>query len=561
MIKELVLNIIVALLALSSLLINFLKFNHYSLLAPESLIFFGGIFAFSFFLGLLAQFGGKFVKFGVYSLLLTLLVDYQFPDFIQSGGAASTVGHLVSVFGGLFILAWVLHRAISQVMVSVFATIIFITFIVPIEAPQSEISTALKEPANTKLPPIIHIILDEHIGIEGIPTAVKGGQVTKDLLKNFYLSQGFALFGKAFSAHDATRLSLGSMVALGTAPGGENVQSTNLKRGTWGTAYTIQENPYFQFLRKSGYKLNIYQNDFLDFCGSSSELIARCVTAPCCSIGILAKLPMTAIRKTRIQASTFLELFVTYKVIRKVYRFLDHIGMPIPYWDWERQFATISGYNTLNRLKSDMSDVGKGQFYFTHALIPHSPYVYDRKCNVNAPDLWLTRYSEQAIEIDRWRDEKKNIKNTSESRAERYSLFFEQALCTQQFLGEIFGRLKAKGLFDDVIIIVHGDHGARLPIIGPSNSNNVPLSAEDVIDSYSTLFAIKAPGITPGYDTRLLSIQALMENIVKGDSWRLSNDGLVEKMSSETRLKDSSGPGRKMVNFGKKLDLKSKIPD
>jgi hypothetical protein len=52
-----------------------------------------------------------------------------------------------------------------------------------------------------------------------------------------------------------------------------------------------------------------------------------------------------------------------------------------------------------------------------------------------------------------------------------------------------------------------------------------------------------------------------MENIVKGDSWRLSNDGLVEKMSSETRLKDSSGPGRKMVNFGKKLDLKSKIPD
>jgi hypothetical protein len=549
MFKELTTNVFAAFLAQAALLVSFLSFNQYSLLAQESLLLFGCAFILAIILGVIAHHGGKFAKATSFSLLLTFLVDYQFPDLVQSSGATLSVLYLMVVFVIFSLFACLIHKAISQVMVTVFTTIILTTLLFPADARPPDFADATKKKIKSSLPPIIHVILDEQIGIEGVPTSIKGGQTTKDLMKNFYLSNGFTLFGKAFAAHDATRLSLSSMVALGSAPGGENVKATDQKRGTWGVAYTIQENPYFELLRKSGYQLNIFQNDFLNFCGPSFNSVEKCVTVPCCSIGILAQLPMSALRKMRIQASTFLELFVSYKAIRKAYRYLDHVGLPLPYWDWERQFATIAGYNVLNLLKSEIPSAANGNFYFAHALIPHSPYVYDRACNVNPPDLWLARYSEEAIEIDRWRNSRENIKNTPESRAERYQLYFGQVLCSQKFLGEIFDQLKTKGLYEDSIIIVHGDHGARLPLRAPDTSRNVPLSNQDVVDSYSTLFAIKVPKLAPGYDTRLLSIQALMENLVKGELWELPNDGRVEKRSMETLLKDSAGPGRKMVDF------------
>ncbi len=554
MLKELIIDVSAAFLALSALLVGFLTFHGYSLVAPENLFFFGILLAVSTALGLLIRFGGKFLKVGVAALLMMLLVDYQFPDLIGKDGANMAVLYLAAVFGVLFVLAWVLHKGVSRILIAVYATIIASTVLGNAFQGQPEAALAPDGQANKDLPPVIHIVLDEHIGVEGIPLSIDGGRETKEFLKDFYTSQGFALFGKAYSHYQKTVMSLGTLVALGQVPKGGNVKSTNEKRGVWGDAYSIKENPYFSLMKTRGYALNIYQNDFLDFCDPASGFSWTCTTYPCCKANMVAPLEMPAAHKTRVVAGAFLELFVTYKAIRKVYRYLFHIGLPIPYWEWERQFNAISGFDVLSRLKKEVGRAGNGQFYFAHSLLPHSPYVYGRECDVNPPDKWLARFSELAIEADRWRSDGKNIKNTPETRADRYTLYFEQTRCTHKIVGEIFQHLKDIGLFDKAIIVIHGDHGSRLPLIAPEATLKEPVSVADLVDSYSTFFAVKAPGIAPGYNLRRVAIQTLFADLVNGEPWKLSEAGAVEAASAKTLIIDSAGPGRKMIDFVENAD-------
>lgn len=553
--KKLSVDVFAVFLALSAPLVGFLTFHKYSLTTPENLLFFGLLLAVALILGVLAKVGGKFIKAAIAAMLMTLLVDYQFSDTLQSDGAVFAIIYLALVFGALFLLSRVLHESLSQVLIAVFATIIVTTVFMPTPMEPSRITGALDTPVNKELPPVIHIVLDEHIGIEGIPASIKGGRDLKELLKEYYVSQGFTLFGKAFSNSYKTSRSLGSLVTLGEVLPEDNLTNKNEEKGTWGSSFAILENPFFDLMKKRGYHFNIYQIDYLDFCAGFSKFPGACITYPCCSVRQLAPLPLSAVQKFRVVAGAFLEPLVTYKITRKAYRFLGHVGLPIPYWEWERTYvSTVSGFDILNRLKSDVGQKGRGQFYFAHVLLPHSPYIYGRGCAVNPPEKWLSNFSEKAIDPDRWRGVNQYTKNMPETRAERYLLYFEQTQCTLKLLGGVFQSLKEAGLYDESIIIIHGDHGSRLPLMEPNSSRTEPLSTADMVDSFSSLFAVKAPGITPGYDLRRLSIPSLFADLVKGKPWTLSNDGLVEAESERPLIKDSAGPMRQMVDFGENAD-------
>jgi hypothetical protein len=59
---------------------------------------------------------------------------------------------------------------------------------------------------------------------------------------------------------------------------------------------------------------------------------------------------------------------------------------------------------------------------------------------------------------------------------------------------------------DDAIVLVHGDHGSRISI-------GVPRSPSDAMDSYSTLFAIRSRGVSPGLDARSSSMACLLSEL------------------------------------------------
>ena len=70
--------------------------------------------------------------------------------------------------------------------------------------------------------------------------------------------------------------------------------------------------------------------------------------------------------------------------------------------------------------------------------------------------------------------------------------------------------MKAAGVYDEAIIIVHGDHGARIALADPTAENLSRLTADDHIDNFSTLFAAKVPGLAPGIESGTAPISAIL---------------------------------------------------
>jgi hypothetical protein len=61
-----------------------------------------------------------------------------------------------------------------------------------------------------------------------------------------------------------------------------------------------------------------------------------------------------------------------------------------------------------------------------------------------------------------------------------------------------------------MVVIVHGDHGSRIPLHDPDTANVAVMQPADLSDAFSTLFAIRAPAIAPGYDRRFAPINELV---------------------------------------------------
>jgi hypothetical protein len=60
--------------------------------------------------------------------------------------------------------------------------------------------------------------------------------------------------------------------------------------------------------------------------------------------------------------------------------------------------------------------------------------------------------------------------------------------------------MRTAGIYEESIIILHGDHGSRIVLTEPSAENQHALTKQDLVDGFSTLFAMKMPGKSGGYD-------------------------------------------------------------
>jgi hypothetical protein len=129
-------------------------------------------------------------------------------------------------------------------------------------------------------------------------------------------------------------------------------------------------------------------------------------------------------------------------------------------------------------------------------------------------------------------------------------VYLEQVVCLHSKLQEVFDGMRAAGIFDDALIIIHGDHGSRITIVNPDAFSGERLSHEDYVDAFSTLFAVKAPEYEPGYDLRLLPIDELFAGIILSGAHPerpdVAHHPFVYLKSEANRPMEH----RPMVNFG-----------
>ena len=111
-------------------------------------------------------------------------------------------------------------------------------------------------------------------------------------------------------------------------------------------------------------------------------------------------------------------------------------------------------------------------------------------------------------------------------RALNYAKFYPQVECVTNQVALLFDRLEEFPNLADATIVVLGDHGSRISaghrwVRGPRRIKKY--SIQDLVDNHSALFAIRGPGISPGYDLRHTSIQRLTAEYL-GDSDDLGPD-------------------------------------
>jgi len=136
-----------------------------------------------------------------------------------------------------------------------------------------------------------------------------------------------------------------------------------------------------------------------------------------------------------------------------------------------------------------------GEVYFAHLLAPHFPYITDRDCTVKRWDDWITHRSFP----DTW--------------AARHHGYFDQLICVTSKMEQVLEALRKSPAGPDSIVIVHGDHGSRITREDPvAEEIGQQFDDDDLISSYSTLFAIRAAGSEPGYvQSRIPVAQLLAE--------------------------------------------------
>jgi hypothetical protein len=448
------------------------------------------------------RYGGFIGKNFFAFVLVTLFFSIQFGS---SGEIVFTCMLL-----GVAVALLIFKDNFPLIAASIFATFFIVTLsqaFLPQEVQSLEIAKQDLAVGSGPVPRIIHLILDEHIGLEGIPTDIPEGMEVKSQLVEFYEKYGFMTFGGAYSHYSLTINSIPNFLNFSSAA------KTRMYIGEGDNPDRLLENQYFEGLAQAGYRLNVWWGHHIDYCSHSQVLIDNCLQIPSHGLKITQSLDLNMLERVQLVFSNYINLSNIYGGARNYYEtFRNEIlpyGVSLPSATWDRHKVTTLPYLfSLEALWQSILELPEGNVAFAHLLLPHSPYVTNTDCTI--------RTSLQEWKYNVLSSTRGDVPNTKDSRENHYREYFKQVQCVYLKLDELFKRMEFAGLFENSVIIIHGDHGSRIMKTEPTIENEQTLSKQDIVDGYSTLFAVKFPKQVGYYDTQTFPIEFLLqEKVVK----------------------------------------------
>lgn len=517
--RERNLTIIVPALILASSLVNYILYHDISLLRPEALLACGVVVGAGVLLGLIfAWLPSDKLRATLLCVVVLVFLDLQFQvlgilyRFVSVGDYQML--RYLGLFTGLavaYVLLISLCKHLSTILSAVFSVLLVSTIAIPpaparlvFEAGQP--SAADQGAPRADLPPVIHLVLDGHIGIDGIPIDIEGGRELKQRIKAFYLKHGFRLFGRSFSEYLLTPPAMSVLLN-----GAKSVQLVETS-GTENTRWALPENLYFASYMDKGYNIRIYETEYLRYCGSTERRPEYCYTYSISGLRLMDGLGLSIVEKAEFIVGSYFSrsrlYFLLFQGYDSVRIFLKAQGIAVLPRGNRRSYNlhSLGTLAAVRQLKKDIvTGSAAGRMFFAHLMLPHQPYFLTPDCRVRDFGDWYNRKL--------YHDDLRRF-SSSEFRVEAYQRYFEQTTCLLGILDDLFDAMRDRGIFEAATIIVHGDHGSRITIHDPVFESAGQLSPRDLIDAYSTLFAIRIPGIAGGYDTRMRSVQDLFGEYV-----------------------------------------------
>ena len=450
-----------------------------------------------------------------FAALLFIFFDIQFSlvntiyDYLAT--ESDVLQRYALVIVALFVAQLIilgLHKHIATIITTVFTVTILTTIALPIQKVSygAQPVAALNAP-EPDLPPMIHLVLDEHIGIEGIPLDIEGGIELKDLLMEFYERWGFRLYGRAYSKYLMTYDSMTNLLNGQTSAVGASLAAVTYQQGKIG--WKPVQNDYFSRFSDAGYRIHVYQTEYLDFCQGFKGNIEHCYLYSYSSPRLIRELNLPVADKTKLILGGYFFGTVVFRIIQDGYNRVHGLFPENLLPAWERRNYDLYSLGVpavIAQLKQDISTNPGGRLFFAHLLLPHAPYIWEADCQTRDNSAtWLSRRLDHQDLLTR---------SDPQYREAAYKYYFQQTVCTILLLDDLFETLEKDGLLEDATIIIHGDHGSRITLTDPVTPMSEYVTDRDLIDGFSTLFAIRSETTEPGYDSQYRDIQSLFGELV-----------------------------------------------
>ena len=340
--------------------------------------------------------------------------------------------------------------------------------------------------ADASKPAIVHLIFDEHIGIEGLPESDADAARLRKELQSFYVNAGFATYGGAYSEHMRTMNALPHVLNYGE----------RLGLGMRGRTVRVGPTKHFEYLVGQGYRLTVIEADFADFC--SDVRFSECVTYESYSPTALLGTSLSTVERAGLIGTKFLSLSQLVSAGLLPWRLVaKQLGLPqLSPGNLGRSTsaATLAVFDEVTRR---LSNAKPGNVYFAHLLLPHYPYALDENCR-----------------LLKWRDWEKPF--VGRNLTKRQHAYFAQVRCTTRKIDTLLKALDRSPAGKNTVVIIHGDHGSRITQVEPADASIGKFSESDMIATYSTLFAVRASEIRPSYSSDRLPISTLLRDFVAG---------------------------------------------
>ncbi len=504
------LNFSILILPFFTLVTPFLVFLNnygYGLLHAEIAIGIFGILLVSLLCSAGMRYGG-FI--GSHILVFALITFFLSIQFGSSGETAFIVMLL-----GVAVLLLIFKDNFPLIAASIFATFFIVTIfqaLVPQEVQSFAFGRQPEVVKSVPFPRVIHLVLDEHIGLEGIPVNFPEGVKIKTQLREFYEKYGFVTFGGAYSHYFHTVNSLPNLLNFSSA------STARMYLGDGDSPNRLLQNSYFERLAQAGYRLNVWWGHHVDYCSHSPVPLANCIQIPAEGLKLSQRLPLTTFERVQLVFSGYLNLSKIYQRGRDFYQSIRNslipYGISLASATWDRHTVTALPYLfTLDDLWENILNLPEGNAIFAHLLIPHYPYVANADCTIKET---INEWKYSSLLFTPNYPYREGLHNTEGSRRTHYQEYFKQVKCIYTKLDELFAKMEQAGMFESAVIVIHGDHGSRIVKREPTIENEQELSTEDIVDGYSTLFAVKLPQKQGYYDTQSYPIEFLLqEKVVK----------------------------------------------
>lgn len=479
---------IAAFAGLGALLLNLLLFHNYPLFTAEAGISLLVLFGLALTYGALYGLSNRWMRTLLEGVLIAILLD--------AGGAPApwpiALGMVVLAF-----VAWRHRSVLPFVMVAALCAALSSAMGIGQHYEQAiqEISRPMNPTTSaTGLPAVVHIILDEHVGLDGLPLENPRTPEIRAAIENFYLGNGFRLYSRAHSDYAYTLNSIPQILNFGQVQ--EPSSSKEMKQ-------TVEKTAYFDLLARRGYRVKVYQSEFLNMCGSPS--VTQCLTYQSQDLGAVAATSLSTGSKVSIILRK-----LTSRSLRKVagfaYNGLRKLGLPLPFRDIaDIRLNPLNAALAFDHFNADLERARPGEVYFAHILLPHSPFGLAADCRIKE-GAWIRR-------------ERPGPLNP------RQNAGYDQMLCALEKTKAALRAVGRSPAGSNFVMIVHGDHGSRTTNAKPFVDQADIMTDSEKLSNFSTLFAVRAPGITGKKDASPLSLPTLLTSLARSKFTTIAHGG------------------------------------